>query len=210
VSHQLHQNHGYLFRDLPLSNRQVFLRVNRRQFKCKNCGKPFSEELDFVGKGQKYTHRYAQAITEQLIHSDLANVAKNNQLTERQVEALIDQVVKKILPLNLSSLKRLGIDEISLVKGQGKFIVVLVDLDTGKLVGLVKEKKKKSIEEVLLSWGTEILQQIEEVSMDMEKMYKSVAEKLCPNAVITVDRFHVAKILHEELNQGRISDHARS
>jgi transposase len=34
VSHHLHQNHGYLVRDLPLSNRQVFLRVNRRQFKC--------------------------------------------------------------------------------------------------------------------------------------------------------------------------------
>jgi transposase len=118
VSHHLHQNHGYLVRDLPLSNRQVFLRVNRRQFKCKNCGKPFSEELDFVGKGQKYTHRYAQAITEQLIHSDLANVAKNNHLTERQVEAMINQVAKKILPLNLSSLKRLGIDEISLVKAR--------------------------------------------------------------------------------------------
>jgi len=118
VSHHLHQNHGYLVRDLPLSNRQVFLRVNRRQFKCKNCGKPFSEELDFVGKGQKYTHRYAQAITEQLIHSYLANVAKNNHLTERQVEAMINQVAKKILPLNLSSLKRLGIDEISLVKAR--------------------------------------------------------------------------------------------
>ena len=44
------------------------------------------------------------------------------------------------------------------------------------------------------------MQQIEEVSMDMAKIYKSVAEKLCPNAVITVDRFQVTKILHEELN----------
>jgi len=29
------------------------------------------------------------------------------------------------------------------VKGQGKFIVVLVDLDTGKLVGLAGKKKKQ-------------------------------------------------------------------
>jgi transposase len=121
VSHHLHQNHGYLVRDLPLSNRQVFLRVNRRQFKCKNCGKPFSEELDFVGKGKKYTHRYAQAITEQVIHSDLANVAKNNHLTEREVEGMINQVAEKILPLNLSSLKRLGIDEISKKKQQKSY-----------------------------------------------------------------------------------------
>lgn len=204
VSNHLHQNHGHLVRDLPLSNRQVFLRVNRRQFKCKKCGKPFSEDLDFVGKGKKYTHRYATNIVEKLVHSDLTNVAKNNHLTEREVEAMINHVAQQIFPINLSGLKRLGIDEISLVKGQGKFIVVLVDLDTGKLVGLVKEKKQKAIESVLLSWGREVLEQIEEVSMDLAKIYKSIAEKLCPNAVITVDRFHVSKLLHEELNQGRI------
>ena len=204
VSNHLHQNHWSLVRDLPLSNREVWLRVNRRQFKCKNCGKPFSEELDFVEKRKKYTNRYASQIIEQLIHSDLANVAKNNKLTESQVFSMLSHVASQVLTINLSGLKRLGIDEISLVKGQGKFIVVLVDLDSGKLVGLVKEKKKKSIEQVLLSWGQEILEQIEEVSMDMAKIYKSVAGNLCPNAVITVDRFHVAKILHEELNQGRI------
>lgn len=204
VSNHLHQNHGHLVRDLPLSNRQVFRRVNRRQFKCKKCGKPFSEDLDFVGKGKKYTHRYATNIVEKLVHSDLTNVAKNNHLTEREVEAMINHVAQQIFPINLSGLKRLGIDEISLVKGQGKFIVVLVDLDTGKLVGLVKEKKQKAIESVLLSWGREVLEQIEEVSMDLAKIYKSIAEKLCPNAVITVDRFHVSKLLHEELNQGRI------
>jgi transposase len=72
-------------------------------------------------------------------------------------------------------------------------------------VGLVKEKKKKSIEEVLLSWGTEILQQIEELSMDRAKIYKSVAEKLCPNAVITVRKVN-------QIKRGIApnSDHARS
>ncbi|MDJ0508679.1 MAG: transposase [Crocosphaera sp.] len=35
-------------------------------------------------------------------------------------------------------------------------------------------------------------------------MYKTVVEQMCPKAVITADRFHVTKILHQELNQGRI------
>lgn len=38
-------------------------------------------------------------------------------------------------------------------KGQGKFIVVLVDLDQGKLVGLVKERKQIEIEKTLKKWG---------------------------------------------------------
>lgn len=49
-------------RDLNISQRQVFLKVNRRQFKCLPCGKPFSEELDFIGRRRKHTDRFAQEI----------------------------------------------------------------------------------------------------------------------------------------------------
>ena len=35
--------------------------------------------------------------------------------------------------------------------------------------------------------------------------YKSLVKKICPNADITVDRFHVTKMLHEEFNQARIA-----
>ena len=40
--------------------------------------------------------------------------------------------------------------------------------------------------------------------MDMTGNYKSLVKKLCPNAEVTVDRFHVTKIVHEELNPARI------
>lgn len=204
VSRRLHQNHWSLIKDLPWGEKEVFLRINRRQFKCEKCQKPFSENLDFVIKRQKYTKRYALSITQQVVKSDLRGVAHGNNLTESEVKSMINQVAKIILPINLKGLKRLGIDEISLVKGQGKFVVVLVDLDTGKLIGIISEKKSIQIEKVLRSWGDEILNQIEEVSMDLCKQYKNVIEKVCPQAVITVDRFHVTKILHQELNQGRI------
>lgn len=205
VSRRLHQNHFSLIRDLPWGEKEVFLKINRRQFKCTNCLKPFSEELDFVGKRQKYTTRYAVTIIEKVIKSDLQNVARGNHLTESQVESMINYIAQITLPINLTRLKRLGIDEISLVKGQGKFIVVLVDLDSGKLIGMVSEKKSKAIKNVLISWGQNILSQIEEVSMDLCQQYKNLFKNLCPQAVITVDRFHVTKILHSELNQGRIN-----
>ncbi len=90
------------------------------------------------------------------------------------------------------------------VKGQGKFIVVLVDLETHKLLSLAPEIKQSEIEKVMLRWGDKVLSQIEEVSMDMSYNYKLLVNKLCPNASVTVDRFHVTKMIHEELNQARI------
>ena len=205
-SDHLHQNQNYLIKDLPMGDKEVILNINRRRFKCKKCRKTFNEELDFVGARRKHTHRYAENIIKQLIHSDVSNVAKNNGLSEEEVYSMLEDIVKNLLPINVSNLVRLGIDEISLVKGQGKFIVVLVDIDTGKLIGLVKERKQIDIENVMIKWGKEVLEQIEEVSMDMTGNYKNLIEKICPNAVVTVDRFHVTKIIHEELNQARIAE----
>jgi transposase len=64
-----------------MGNREVILCVNRRRFKCDSCQKPFSETLNFVGNKKSFTHRYAKKITEKVIHSDVNNVAKNNELT---------------------------------------------------------------------------------------------------------------------------------
>jgi len=160
--------------------------------------------LDFVGERKRFTYRYAEVITEQVIHSDASNVAKNNGLTEEEVWSMVIAVAKKIRPVDVKDLKVLGIDEISLVKGPGKFIVVLVDLETHKLVGLVSSRNQSHIEKVMQQWGEKILFQIEEVSMDMSGNYKSLVQKICP-AVVTVDRFHVKKIVHEELNSARIA-----
>ena len=186
-----------------MGGREVILRVNRRKFKCKNCCKPFIKRLNFIGKKKNFTNRYGQSIAEQVVHSDIKNVAKNNKLTEEEVWS-VKTVANKVLPVDVKKLQKLGIDEISLVKGQGKFIVVLVDLKTHKLIGLVGDRKQAVIEKKMLEWGEEVLNQIEEVSMDMTGNYKSLVKKLCPNANVKVDRFHVTKMIHQQLNQAII------
>jgi transposase len=64
-------------------------------------------------------------------------------------------------------------------------------------------RKQIEIREVLASWGTQVLEQIDEVSMDMSGNYKGLVTQLLPNAVITVDRFHVMKVVNEELDAAR-------
>jgi transposase len=103
----------------------------------------------------------------------------------------------------LSSLRRLGIDEISLQKGQEDYIVVLVDLDKQELIGLVKSRKHKDIKAELKRLGEEVLSQIEEVSIDMSGSYRGLIKKVLPNADIVADRFHVMKLVNDELNRVR-------
>ncbi len=73
-------------------------------------------------------------------------------------------------------------------------ISICCNIDTGKLIGLVKERKQIVIENFIKTWGEEVLEKIEEVSIDMTGNYKSLVDKVCSNAVVTVDRFHVTLI----------------
>lgn len=49
----------------------------------------------------------------------------------------------------------------------------------------------------------EVREQVEEVSVDMWGGFPKVIEKVFPNAVVVIDRFHVMKAVNTELNQIR-------
>jgi transposase len=55
----------------------------------------------------------------------------------------------------------------------------------------------------LLSWGTEVWEQIEEVSIDMWRGYKNLVLELMPNAQVVADRFHVMVQVNQELDSQR-------
>ncbi len=69
--------------------------------------------------------------------------------------------------VDVSGLRRLGLDEIALRKGQKDYVVVLVDLDQRSLIGLAPSRKHEDIQKVLEGWGREVLNQITEVSIDL-------------------------------------------
>ncbi|BBD70632.1 transposase [Nostoc commune NIES-4072] len=203
ITHSIHQNHWRIIHDLPWNKKTVLLKINRRQFKCHKCKKVFSEQLDCVDQSKRYTKRLATDIVQQVLNSNIHSVAKRNSLSDEEVESMLKKQVAQILNINLSQIKKLGIDEIALVKGQGNYLAVLVDLDTHKPIEIVQSRRIEDIREVLVNWGVEVLNQIEEVSIDLWSPYKNLVEELMPNANITADRFHVMKQVNDELDTMR-------
>ena len=101
-----------------------------------------------------------------------------------------------------SELKRLGIDEITLIKGKVNYCAVLIDLEKSNLIGILAGRKQEEIREVLLGWGSEVLEQIE-VSIDLWKGYRNVVRDLMLNAQVVADRFHVMAQINKELDAQR-------
>lgn len=100
---------------------QLFLEINKRQFKCDKCKKPFSEELNFVHSRRKYTKRLANQTIKEVLDSDIHTVAKKGGVTAEEIGRMLKDASKKSFSVKPSCLKRLGIDEIALVKGKGSY-----------------------------------------------------------------------------------------
>ena len=199
----LHQNNFVTIRDLPLGEQSLYLKVNRRLLRCSHCQKKFSENLGFVRKRRNYTIRFAQKIIKEVLNSDIQNVAKRNDVSEQEIETMLKDLGEELIQQKPVDLNKLGIDEIAVVKGQKNYYVVLVDLEKRKVVGLIEKRTEEKVREYLEAWGTEVLSQIKEVSIDLWKSYKNVAENLMPQAEIVADRFHVMKQVNDELDAAR-------
>ncbi|NEQ11744.1 MAG: transposase [Moorea sp. SIO4E2] len=101
------------------------------------------------------------------------------------------------------NLKKLGIDEIALVKGKGNYCAVLIDLEKSVLIQILEGRTQLEIKNFLIKWGREVLDKIEEVSIDLWQGYKSLVLELMPNAQVVADRFHVMVQINQELDSQR-------
>ncbi|MCA1990724.1 MAG: hypothetical protein LDL41_01570 [Coleofasciculus sp. S288] len=116
----------------------MFLEINRRQFKCEKCEKPFSEKLEFVSQRRIDTKRLASQIIQEVLENDIHSVAKKGVVTTAEIERMLKDASKELLKFKPTELKRLGIDEIALIKGKGNYCAVLIDLEKSKLIALME------------------------------------------------------------------------
>ena len=131
-------------------------------------------------------------------------------MTTEEIERMLKDASEELSDSKPLNLKRLGIDEIALIKGKGNYCAVLVDIDTSKLIAILGDvydglrlRTQTIIRETLLEWGVEILERIEEVSIDLWREYKNLVAELMPNAQVVADRFHVMTQINKELDTQR-------
>jgi transposase len=203
LTDKLHQNHWLTVRDLPLGEHNVYLKINRRQLKCKGCGKKFSEEFTFFKKRSHFTERLKSKIVEEVLSGDIKNVAQRNGLSEQEAITIIQEAGENLVSRKPENLTRLGIDEIAFIKGQKNYCAVLVDIDKKQVIAILPSRTQEQIRKCLESWGGEVLMNVKEVSIDLFSSYKSLANELMPNAEVVGDRFHVMKQVSEELDRER-------
>jgi transposase len=189
-------------RDLPITGREVYLELEERQFYCPDCDGYFNERFGFVEPNHTTTTRYERYLYCRCQKATIKDVALQENLLWDVVQAVFQRQAEG-LSSQISCVRWLGIDEIALRKGHKDFACVLVDLQKGCVVELLKERTQAYLMDYFRQKGEQFLSQIEVFSSDMWDGFVNVAETLMPNAVIVIDRFHVMGNLHKALDSFR-------
>jgi len=101
-----------------------------------------------------------------------------------------------------ANLTKLGFDEISIRKGQ-KYLTVVVDHHTGRLVWAASGRDRKTVEKFLDLLGEERCKQIQLVSCDDADWITLPISERCPNAAICLDPWHIVKAATDALDEIR-------
>jgi len=101
-----------------------------------------------------------------------------------------------------ANLERLGFDEISVRKGQ-KYLTVVVDHHTGRLVWAAPGRDRKTVEKFLDLLGKDRCAQITLVSCDNASWIIGPVSERCANAEICLDPFHIVKAATDALDEIR-------
>ncbi|MEL6162896.1 MAG: ISL3 family transposase, partial [Cyanobacteria bacterium J06628_3] len=78
----------------------------------------------------------------EVLDADIQSISQKGNLTTEEIERILKDASKKFVIEKPSYLKRLGIDEIALVKGKGNYCAVLVDLDKSQLLAILPGRTK--------------------------------------------------------------------
>lgn len=203
-SNVVHERVRREVRDLPAFGQPVKLSLERCRISCPRCG-PVVEELPWLARNRRNTIRLERFVVELCSRMPIRDVS--------HITGLSWDTVKRIDKAHLQSTvgaapttgaRIIGMDEFAIQRGH-RYATVIVDLETGKLLWVGRDRSRLAIRPFFASLGPEECQRIEAVAMDMSAAYSNEVVQWCPQAKIVYDLFHVvAKYGREVIDRVRV------
>ena len=197
------------WRHLDVCGMTVHLRYAPRRVRCCRCGVT-TEMVPWAEPQSWFTHAFEQMVGYLAQHAAKTVVSTMMRVAWRTVGAIIGRVVERALPSErLAGLRRIGIDELSYRKHH-KYITVVVDHDTGRVVWAREGKSADTAKAFFADLGTEGSDALEAITIDMSGAYIAAVKECAPNANLIFDRFHVQRLLQNALDEVRRAEVRRA
>ncbi len=189
--------------DVSVLDTQVILRYAPREIHCPSHGRR-QEWIPFAAPHSRITHRLEYLLVHHSKAMAQKEAAKLLHLAPSTLSDLLHRVISRVREGHrIRGLRKIGIDEISYRKGH-KYATVVYDLEKRCVLWVGEGKGRETIDRFFKEALSEYQRMaITEASCDMSETYIGAIKEHCPNATLTLDRFHLVKALQDAVDEVR-------
>ncbi len=199
-------------RHLPMFRYESSIRISPTRCKC-TCGAITIQKYAWYTQRSTCTALYEDHILLQLINSTISDVSIKENIGYDVVRGIIERRIDTRIDWSqIPEIEIIGIDEISLRKGHQDFVTIVSGYSAGKLLilGVLKDKEKKTVKSFLKSIPVRLRKQVKAVCTDLYEGFINAAKEVFSKKVkITADRFHVAKLYRKSVDKLRTKEMKR-
>jgi transposase len=191
------------WRTLDVGTMLAYLEADAPRVRCKRHGVVVAA-VPWARHDSSFTRQFEDQVAWLTVQASKTAVSQLMRVAWRTVGWICQRVSDEALGTRdlCSGLTRIGVDEISIRKGQ-RYLTVVVDHDTGRLVWAAPGRDRKTVEQFLDLLGQQRCHQLKLVSCDMATWITGPIAERCPNASICYDPFHLIALATDALDEIR-------
>jgi transposase len=193
------------WRALDLGVVRAFLEADAPRVACREHGVVVAQ-VPWARHDSGFTRAFEDTAAWLAVHTSRVAVAELLRVAWRTVGRIVARVAQEAETSTgidrLAGLRRIGIDEISHKRGH-RYLTVVVDHDTGRLVWAAPGHDEATLEQFFDLLGQARSAQLTLISADAAGWIAGVVARRCPAAALCLDPFHVVRWATDALDQVR-------
>lgn len=199
-------------RHLPAFGRASYLRYRPKRYQCGTCeGCPTTtEKLDWHESNSPHSFGYDEHILLQLINSTIEDVSHKESLSYDSVLGTLERRIASSVDWSrYTELNILGLDEISLKRGQRDYVTLVTARKANgdiHLLGVLPGRTKDEVIDFLRGIPEKLRKTVKTVCCDLCEGFIEAVRQEIPEAQVVADRFHVSRHYRDAADDVRKSE----
>lgn len=196
-----------VIRHLPIFNRPVFLVLQTKRYRCVHCEATTTQQGKWYDTEAHCTTAFAEFLLLELVNSTISDVVSKHNVSYDVLRGVLMRYISDEVDWGqFEQLPVLGLDEISLLKGQRDFVTIISAQDEAgrpSVLAVLKGREKQTVIDFLKMIPAHLQGTIKEVCSDLYEGFINAVAEVLPQAKVVADRFHVAKLYRAAVDELR-------
>lgn len=187
------------YMDVPMHGKRVMLEIERRRYRCRQCGKTLLSSLPEMDGKRLATSRLVHYIERNALSKTFAELAREVGVDEKTIRHVFDDYVDRLkAEVRFETPRILGIDELKII---GKYRAMITNIEALSLYDMLPTRNKVDLVAYFKKLPDK--HKVEVVTMDLWSVYRQVAKEQLPGRMIVADRWHVVRMANDAVDRVR-------